>query len=238
MTVRRRDPRVRRCDVGFRGPGETEGTEVMSNLIVSDGFTTDISGRVIQGVLIKCVDGHWSSKSDTDLPEKLLAIGVIDIMQRWEKQKPVDVIIAEPGKRLPDIDELNGEIPGAEWELGPDGNPKPPWQFQHIVYLVDPDTAAKYTFASGTTGARIAVDNLRDQVSTMRMLKGHVTPIVALGDAPMSTKFGMKVRPAFDVVGWTQLADMVAPARLEHVKGVTPVDPPTISEELNDEIDF
>jgi hypothetical protein len=207
----------------------------MNDLIVmDDGFSAAASGRVIQGQLVKCVDGHWSP----DPPEKLLAVGVRDILQCWKAKKPIDVIIAEPGKQLPNIDELNAEIPKETWELGPDGNKKPPWQFQHVVYLVDAATAAKYTFASGTVGARIAVDHLRDQVSTMRRLRGNVTPVVALGDAPMATKFGLKVRPSFDIVGWVQLESMAAPAQIEHIKGITPVDPPTISEELNDGINF
>jgi hypothetical protein len=210
----------------------------MNNLTVSDGFTAAADGRVIRGQLIKCVDGHWSSKTAADLPEKLLAIGVLNILQRWENQKPVDVITAKPGEPLPDLDALNAEIPEEDWDLGPDNKKKPPWQFQHVVYLVDAATAAKYTFASGTIGARIAVDNLCDQVSTMRMLRGNVTPVVALGDAPMATKFGLKIRPSFDIVGWVQLEGMTAPAQIEHIKGITPVDPPTISEELNDEINF
>jgi hypothetical protein len=216
-----------------------EGTEVMNALIVSDGFSAAANGRVIQGTLLKCTDGHWDSKTDANLPEKLLAIGVVDILQRWENKKPVDTIIAEPGKNLPNIDELNSEVPEAEWELGPDGAKKPPWQFQHVVYLVDADTAAKYTFASGTIGAKIAVNNLRDQVSTMRMLRGNVTPIVSLGDAPMPTKFGMKVRPSFDIVGWAQLGSAIEPAKqLEHIGGIEPVKPPTLSEELNDKLPY
>jgi hypothetical protein len=210
----------------------------MNDLIVSDGFTSAANGRVIQGELVKCIDGHWSSRSGADLPKKLLAIGVINILQRWEKQNPVDTIVAEPGKPLPNLNDLNAAVPEEAWEVGPDGNKKPPWQFQHVVYLVDMETAAKYTFASGTMGARIAVDNLRDQVATMRTLRGHVTPIVSLGDAPMSTKFGIKVRPAFDIVGWTHLSGVVAPAQLEHVKGIEPITLPTVAESLDDTITF
>jgi hypothetical protein len=217
---------------------QKEQTSMSNELVVSDGFTAAANGRVVQGTLIKCVDGHWSTKSDVDLPEKLLAVGVIDIYQRWAKNRPVDVITAQPGQKLPDVDELNAEIPEEEWEAGPDGNKKPPWQFQHVVYLVDAATAAKYTFASGTIGARIAVNNLRDQVATMRMLRGNVTPVVALGDAPMPTKFGTKVRPAFDIVGCTQLAGATTAPMLEHVKGVEPVEPPTLAESLNDAIGF
>ena len=62
---------------------------------------------------------------------------------------------------LPDIDELNAKIPEEEWETGLDGKPRPPWQKQYIVYLVDPTDAGIYTYINGTFGARIAFDRLK-----------------------------------------------------------------------------
>jgi hypothetical protein len=106
-----------------------------------------------------------------------------------------------------------------------------------VVYLIDPISAATYTFISATVGARIAVERLSDQVRTMRALRGeNVVPLVELGSAPMKTRFtASKQRPAFTVVEWRYLGggNGGAPA-IEHKP--TPVEPVTLAEELNDEI--
>jgi hypothetical protein len=117
--------------------------------------------------------------------------------------------------------------------------------------LLDPGTAATFTLSNHTAGARIAVRNLKDQVSRMRMLRGeNVVPLVELSRAPMKTEFGQKLRPDFKVVSWHrlggehgtlveggtpphQLSPTTAP-RLEH----TEVEQPTTREELDDEIPF
>jgi hypothetical protein len=64
----------------------------------------------------------------------------------------------------------------------------------------------KYTFASGTVGADIAVHALRDAVRTMRRFRGEsVYPIVCLGDAFMNTKWGGRQRLSFQIQRWITL---------------------------------
>jgi hypothetical protein len=191
--------------------------------------------RIIQGTLIRCVDGRWSDRDKLAVPSKLLALTTFTVVQLWRNRKPETTIDGRTD-RLPDDDEikeLNAKIPEREWEQGINGK-RPPWSRQEIVYLLDEATAQKYTFASGTVGATIAVEKLRDRVWCMRMLhRAKVIPVVELANAPMKTRHGVnKLRPDFAIVGWCKMGGNKATPLIEHVK------PPTTAEETGDQIPF
>ena len=89
---------------------------------------------------------------------------------------------------------------------GPDGKMRGPWQAQRIVYLLNPETVDRYTFASGTTGGRIAINDLVERTKWMRKFRGaHVYPIVRLTDTFMNTRYGGRQRPHFQVLRWVIL---------------------------------
>jgi hypothetical protein len=220
---------------------------------------TDADDRVIQGTLIKCNDGHWVDRDGVAIPPdvKLLLLGTTSILQCWRDQAPIETIRKSPSEPLPKADDLNATIPVEKWEEGLDGKPRPPWQRQEVVYLLDPMTAEKFTFASGTTGARIAIANLRERVAMMKLLRGQdVTPIVTLSCKPMKTRFGGKLRPDFQIIEWRefnvgltheatpQLEHKPAvepktppePAKPKKPTGLKPVAAPTVAEELDDQL--
>jgi hypothetical protein len=172
-----------------------------------DGWNdTEVNDRVISGDLIKCVDGVWTAKDGTAVPKRLLALATTTVLQLWKDKTPVQTIIKRPGQPWPNIDDLNAEIPEDQWELGLDGKLRPPWQRQFVIYMLDPETAANFTFANGTTGASIAVSNLKDAIKWQRAIRGdHVVPLVELSNKPMKTKFGSKLRPHFQVIEWRNL---------------------------------
>jgi hypothetical protein len=213
---------------------------------VHDGFADAAdpnAGGVIRGVIIKCVEGSWTDADGAKIPPgtKLLAWATAQALQRWQNKLPVETIIKKPGVPLPDVDELNDKIPQAQWEKGLNG-PRPPWVKQQVVYLLDPVSGGEYTFISGTTGAAIATERLRDKVKNMRILRGdRVVPLVELGNKPMPTKFGTKPRPDFTIAEWRNLgpppavsAPTPTPA-LTHEIG-TKVAEPSLAEEMNDTI--
>jgi hypothetical protein len=173
--------------------------------------------RLIQGIILKCVDGRWSDADSLPAPAQLLVLGTTRALQRWHEKKPVNTIIELPNEPLPDVDELSAAIPETEWEVGLDGNPRPPWQLNWVVYLVNMETADVYTFLNSTTGARIAVERLADKFKMMRAMHGrNVYPIVQLDSRPMKTAFGQKLRPDFKVIEWRELEELeaVPPAAL------------------------
>jgi hypothetical protein len=97
----------------------------------------------------------------------------------------------------------------------------------------------------------MAVGELREQVRCMRMLRGDqsIVPVVELSGAPMKTRFGGKIRPAFNVVAWRGFGGGGEPTQIEPPKpgtpgkvadtstnkktgGVHPVSAPTLKEEM------
>jgi hypothetical protein len=214
--------------------------------IPENGFdSTAPNDRLIQGDILRAVDGKWSVRNESALPAHLLALGTTRALQRWEKNLPAETIIKQAGKPLPDVDELNSKIPQATWEKGLNG-PRPPWQLQYVAHLLDPTTAAMYTYLNSTRGAQIAVERLESKVRTMRALRGsNVLPVVTLGSAPMPTQFGQKLRPEFVITGWRDLGGTTEPRALwledktakADLPG-KPAEPVTAAEELNDKVSF
>jgi hypothetical protein len=134
----------------------------------------------------------------------MLVLAVDTGLQKWEANR--QVLIRD--KPLPNVDELNAAIPKAQWEKGIDGMPRPPWSHVVIICLIDPHTGRSYRFTSPTVGARIAYDELKEAVVTMRALRGtRVVAAVDLSEKPFKTNFGMRRRPYFEIIGWKTPGD-------------------------------
>jgi hypothetical protein len=206
--------------------------------------------RLIQGVLLKCTDGRWLDGDGLVPPSEMLVIGITHALQCWGREQDLlDVIIEQPDKPLPDPEALNAQIPVEEWGEGFNGEPRAPWQFNWVVYLLDCENAGTYTFINSTRGAQFATERLEDRIKWMRMLRGNdVTPIVRLESRPTKTNWGQKMRPEFTVIEWRDLSVKHATPQIEHkteaaaeptpkkVKVGKPVKPTTIQEELNDDL--
>jgi hypothetical protein len=234
-----------------------------------DGFDSgnDDGSRLIVGDLIKCDTTRsepWIDREGTplDLSREWFVMTTRHALQRWEDEQPVETIIKQKGQPLPDLDELNAKIPQSQWEEGFDGKPKPPWQQQWFVHLLDPQTAERRTYVGGSWGAMRGVGELQDDVFCMRRLRGEaVSPIVMLDTKPMKTKYGIKPRPWFRTVRWVELNVSASAPAIEHQPAATAgltiggypedyatasggrvsnklkaVEKPTLSEELDDEI--
>jgi hypothetical protein len=166
-----------------------------------DGFSASSrSRRVGRGSYLRWNDTqHWTDRDGIAAPSPLLAIAVNEILRRWKDNAAKDIA----DKPLPDPDELNAAIPVDEWEEGVDGKPRPPWEHTVVVYLVNLATGETYTYAHATVGAHIAFDALKESVITMRALRGEkCMPLVNLDERPMKMKFGMGMRPHFEIIGW------------------------------------
>jgi len=221
---------------------------------LSGNLPTISDDRVIQGDILKCVDGHYSLRDGTAVPPdtRLLAIATGDALQCWRDQTVIEVIPKRPGEELPDIDALNGKVPRDQWEIGLDGQPRPPWQHVYLAYLINVQDASIYTFINNTIGCRIAVERLRDRMQWMQALRGkRVVPLVKPDAKPMRTKFGQKIRPEFTIVEWREIGgddggslqneparqiDQRKPDPAQQIG--EPVKPVTSEEALNDSIGF
>jgi hypothetical protein len=199
-------------------------------LMSSESKTT----KLLQGTVARFNSGTWADASGAALPEELIVTGTTHALQCWKDEKPTDVITEHP---LPDLDELNNQIPVEEWEKGMDGKPRPLWVLQHITYLLDPRSAESFTFLNSTWGARIAVDRIRDRMDNMRKLRGgNPHPVVKLESRKMKTKFGEKPRPEFTITRWVDMPGGGDVRAIEHKPDLKALAPPTVAEELNDAI--
>src|SRR6516162_2586098 len=204
---------------------------------------------IIQGTLIKFTnEGKWVTRDGEELPTdlELVAANVNRVVQKWSDGQPVETIILQPHQKFPDVEEMNEKVPKKEWVEGPDGQPRGPWQAQHILYLLDPKTMDKFTFPTGTVGGRIGIRELVDKTTWMRRLRGpNVYAVVLLSDTFMNTKWGGRQRPHFKIVRWVSLGsesgqvEALPPPPSPQTQSDLPlneVKEPSLAEEMNDEI--
>src|SRR6516165_536386 len=212
---------------------------------------------IIQGSLVKFTnEAAWVTRDGDELSAnlELVAVDVARVVQRWQDQQPIETIILEPHQKFPDIEEMNEKIPKKEWVEGPDGNMRGPWQAQHILYLLDPNTMDKFTFPTGTTGGRIAIRELRDKLVWMRRLRGpNVYPVITLADKFFPTRYGRRQRPHFVIRRWVRLGgdggevealppppppldEFAKPADKPAQQDLPLVMEPSLAEEMDDEI--
>jgi hypothetical protein len=176
-----------------------------------DDTAAEAEARLIRGTLLKFADWKWSS---------------------GKEKKPDEYRLREPGVPMPERGELGYNDP-AGWEAGPDGQPRDAWQNTRFVHLIDPQTAEAFTFSTSSWGGRDCVINLADQIKRMRGKHRDAVPLVELGAAPMSTRFGRKSKPTLKVVGWQTAAASVV---IEQPK----LPPATVdrSSDMDDDIPF
>jgi len=182
----------------------------------------------VKGNVVKFDNGgFWRlSLSQTPLPDATYAaVDTILVYLKWENGKATYVTPDERGI-LPERDTL-GDTDEALWPKGkfsPD--PEDPWKINRVVYLLNTTTAGMLTFVSPTAGAHAATRELVEQVDRMRQFRPGAIPIVRLSSMEMSTQYGPRKRPHFEVVDWRGGTVADAPR----------IEPPTLREEMNDEM--
>ena len=186
------------------------------------------SDRTVRGNLLKYADRVWAFGRDARPMRKgaqLLAVGVATAWQRWEGKKRVEARIRKPGAPFPTRDAL-GHTDENQWERRPDGKPRDCWQLTKFVYLIDSTSGELFTFVTTSGGGQSAIADLADTILFMRGARPGAVPLVELSDADMPTRFGMKSRPVFRVVGWRGGEEL------------TKLTPPSAGEIVDDEIAF
>jgi hypothetical protein len=175
---------------------------------VGEGFDPP-ENRLIQGDLVKFTpQATWVTRSGAELSGnlELVAVNVIRVVKKWADGQPIETRVLGPGEKLPNLEELNAAVPQSEWREGPDGKLRGPWEAEFLVYLLNPDTAERFSFATGTIGGGIAVRDLIDRVSLMRKVRGaQVYAVVSPSAVPMKTRYGTRTRPHFVVKRWVRL---------------------------------
>lgn len=158
-------------------------------------------------------EATWLGNNRDEVPpdRRLITVDNVRAAVKWGKDnKPVEVIVLEPHQKFPNVVEWNEAIPRSEWIDGPNG-PRGPWQAQHILFAIDPETMDRFSFPTSTEGGVRAVRELVYRIKWMRKLKGHVYPVITLSDTFMPTRYGGRQRPFFDVKEWIRLGGDQSP---------------------------
>jgi hypothetical protein len=161
--------------------------------------------RVVKGTLLRYSDWKWTKGKESIEVEEgitLVALGTTAAWVKWSGGKPVEYLMRQPGRKMPDRAELSDPEGCGTWETGPDGKPRDPWQNTRFVYFVNPISAEAYTFVTASWGGRQAVNDLAEQIQRVRYGKPGASPLVELHAEPWMTKFGRKSKPFFKVIGW------------------------------------
>ena len=221
----------------------SDNHSMMKSPPADDGWNdaaSEAGERMIRGTILRFADWRWTAgkeRTEIETGTRLVALATAAMWVRWEDGKPAEYRVRQPGRRLPERDEL-GHDDQDEWEIGPDGKPQDPWQNTRLVYLVDPQTAEAFTFSTSSWGGRGAVTDLGDQIARMRTVHPDAVPIVELQAAEMPTKHGRKSKPVFKIVGWKSAdGDKPAPVERQISAGAT-ARREINRRELDDEIPF
>jgi hypothetical protein len=217
-------------------PQQLDGFDTFEDTV--EGEAERSGTGLMQGDRIKFTNqAEWVfARDNTELPPdlELLVWDILRVVQKWpvEPGPPLEERVLGAGEKIPDLDKLNAEAPKEEWRMGPNGQMQGPYQFQFVTYLLDETTAARYTWASGTTGAKICLKDLTERSRFMRQYQGgKVHAVVTLTNVFMPTRFGGRQRPAFNYKRWIRIggeqatlpaAEAAQPKVIEH----TPEQPP------------
>jgi hypothetical protein len=112
---------------------------------------------------------------------------------------PAEYVMQSPGQPKPERPDCGEE---ADWPLDLNKQPSCPWKWTLFLYLMDADTGETITFSSNTSGGKIAIDELTQQIKSMRSMRPGAMPVIELQSVPMPTKFGKKPRPFFKITSW------------------------------------
>jgi hypothetical protein len=199
----------------------------MTNDIITtnDGFAVpenSSSGSMIMGRMLKFnndAEYVFNKTEKLSAETTLVAVGVATVWVHWVDGKPAEHRITHEGHVHPDREDL----PDQDQDLWPPGlsGPADPWKDTRYLHLVDPQTGMDFTFVTDTFGGRRAVSDLKSQIRNVRSAHPLALPVLQLKSTTMPTKFGVRQRPEFKVVGWTgRLAsqEVAAPLQVEQQK--------------------
>lgn len=168
-----------------------------------DAAANDSSASPAKGAGVKFDNGAYFVGREKTLVQPERQFVAIDVREGWlflKKDCPAEYDMRPVGGPKPPRPASYSDP--SEWPDGLDGKPSDPWRYAKFLYLLDPLSAEVFTFTSSTTGGRIGISDLTDQIKLMRSTRPGAVPIVELQSRQMKTKFGMKPRPFFQVVGW------------------------------------
>lgn len=205
-----------------------------------DAAAVDAGNKPMKGASVKFDSGAFFIGKEKTLVKPDKRFVAVDLREGWmflKKDTPAEYVMRPiGGMKPPRPDSYSDE---SEWPNDLNGKPSDPWKYTRFLYLLDPTTAEMFTFSSSTWGGMIGINTLTDQIKLMRTNEPGAVPIVELQSAPWQTKFGIKQRPSFKVVGWHIKADADTPKAIaDHTEDNGGMVGTKVVGDMNDEIPF
>jgi hypothetical protein len=171
-----------------------------------DGFNNvPLTGRgAMRGspITYNAVDGnYWRDRVDVVNGEKLVVLGCRRGYQYW----PLDgsapqLLLDEPGAPHPKRSAF-GDQDTSKWRDGPNGK-SDPYVDIWALFCANPDAGAESTFITPTAGGFMAAEILVEEIRKKRRREPDAYPLARLEDTTFKTRYGVKKRPHFAIVGW------------------------------------
>jgi hypothetical protein len=207
---------------------------------IVDGFDAnqqDPTASPIRGLNMRFKDGKYLAFGD-EIDVRGKSFVVLDRLEGWQKLTkdcPPEYLMRKTGEVRPP----RPHVDESEWPLNLNGVPEHPWKYTRYLYQLDAATGEISTFWTNTTGGRIAIDQLGEQVTLMRQARPDALPVVGLESRDMPTSYGgTKPRPHFQILGYKTRGSVGAQNVLAapETPALTDVEAPSIAEQLNDDL--
>ncbi len=123
------------------------------------------SGGLLVGTRLRFTnEWKWLTTNEEDCSGRiLLASNVKRVEIKWSRESggpPVDSRELKPGEKFRDMEALNETCPRTEWRTDFNGQPKGPWEIQHVLEFADLATMERFSWPTSTIGGSIAVSEL------------------------------------------------------------------------------
>jgi hypothetical protein len=202
--------------------------------------------RIINGIFYQYIAnrGGWlihENKNPAPTDHDILGLGTRRGRQRFVDGRPEIIAEIPDGPPLPSADELNAQIPEADWSIGLSGKPEAPWKNEFIFYGPDLHDLTVITYSNSTIGAARAIEDLEDKWNWARILYGEdVRPLVHLSETAFPTSYGERKRPVFRVgkTDWRVFRDGALCVVDTSTPALASPQSKSLSEALSDKISF
>jgi hypothetical protein len=181
----------------------TQNSQTLNLPTVANWATDNTSDDPVEGKSIRFLSdvGYVIGREKTELPAGK-RFAVYDSAEGWRRleagAKP-EWVMRKRGQDTPP----QPYVPESEYVTDLSGNKVNPWRYVRYLKMVDMDTGVISTFETDSTGGAMSIDELSSQVAGMcRLRRGTCVPVVELKVIPFKTRFGMRRRPEFSIVGW------------------------------------
>lgn len=192
-------------------------------------------------------DKYVTREGDVIGPERrFLCLGLVKMVQKFVQKKLVDIQIVPPNEKMPNVEEKNEEASREEW--GPDpynpGKMVGPYSRILVLKFIEEPALTRFAFVTKSVGGSIAVGDLSDKIKIIRRLYGSdTTAVVAPQTTLFKTKYGVRKRPHFEVTdrrkfGGKDDGGQPLPSTKGPLQLGASVAPPTLKEEVRDEVPF